>query len=82
MIPGSVCGWHCYHTVTRSSFSRLHPIAYGGGGSVPMVTGLWRGGPVLNPVVNDCPRALLLVKVLVFFPLLVVQVFLVHTDFL
>ena len=37
------------------------------GKNVPIVTGLWRGGPVLNLVVNDYPRALLLVKIFSLF---------------
>ena len=36
-----------------------------GGENVLRVTGLWRGGPFLNPVVNDYPRAFLLL--LLFF---------------
>ena len=39
-----------------------------GGENVLRVTGLWRGGPFLNPVVNDYPRAVLLsVKIFSLF---------------
>ena len=40
----------------------------GGEKLLPIATGLWRGSPVLNPVVNDYPRAfLLLVLFFVYF---------------
>ena len=55
------------------------------GKNVPIVTGLWRGGPVLNLVVNDYPRALLLVKIFslfLYFSSWLSWVFLVHTTLL
>ena len=62
----------CSHV--KQFFQVTFHCIQGGGKSVPIIPGLSRGGPVLNPVVNDCPRALLLlVKILVFSsPLLVV----------
>ena len=55
------------------------------GENVLIVTGLWRGGPVLNLVVNDYPRALLLVKIFslfLYFSSWLSRVFLVHTALL
>ena len=85
VIPGCVCGWHSCHTAMWSSFSRLCSFAYRVGENVLIVTGLWRGGPVLNLVVNDYPRALLLVKIFslfLYFSSWLSRVFLVHTALL
>ena len=72
---------------SEAVFPGYIPLHTGRGGeTVPSVPGLWRGGPVLNPVVNDLPRALLLlVKILgccFFFSSWSSRVFLVHSGLL
>lgn len=53
----------------REAFSHGYvPLHAGWGKNVPIETDLWSGGAVLNPVVNDYPRALLLlVKIFCLF---------------
>ena len=70
---------------SEAVFPGYIPLHTGRGETVPSVPGLWRGGPVLNPVVNDLPRALLLlVKILgcYFFSSWSSRVFLVHSGLL
>ena len=85
VVPGCVCVDGIAVISHVKQFFQVTFLCIEGGENALIVPGLWTGGPVLNPVVNDYPRALLLVKIFslfLYFSFWLSRVFLVHAGLL